>query len=62
MEPRKVAIVGADVVEKTEGSTEVPRWPGAEVPPGSESRACPQRGSPGTWEALPPPQETRIEG
>ena len=50
--------MGADVVEKAEGSTKVPRWPGAEVPPGSESRACPQRGSPGTWEAC----ATKAEG
>ena len=54
--------MGADVVKKTEGSTEAPRWPGVEVPPGSESRACTQWGSPGTWEGLPPPHETRERG
>src|ERR1700731_4343568 len=62
MEPRKRVIVGADVVKIAEGSTDAPRWPGAEVPPGSESRACTQWGSPGTWEALPPPQRPGTRG
>jgi hypothetical protein len=46
--------------------------PGTEVPPGSETRACTQKGSPGTWEApwlprwptavgagVPPNEETK---
>ena len=44
--------MGADVVNFAEGSTDTPDWPGVNVPPGSKSRACPQGGSPGTWEAL----------
>jgi hypothetical protein len=44
--------VGADVVRMAEGSTDTPQWHGVKVPPGSESRACPHEGSPGTWEAL----------
>ena len=49
--------MGADAVGLVEGSTDTPQWPGVNVPPGSESRACPHEGSPGTWEALvvPPP-------
>lgn len=39
------------------GSTETPSWRGVEVPPGPETRALFHRGSPGTWEALPPPNE-----
>ena len=62
MEPRKGFVVGADVVIMAEGSTEAPRWPGAEVPPGSKSRACVQWGSPGTWEGLPSPRGDRHEG
>jgi len=44
--------VGADVVRLAEGSTDTLQWPGVNVPPGSQSRACPHGGSPGTWEAL----------
>src|SRR5216684_3441169 len=55
----KVVVVGADVVVAAEGSTEASRWPGAEVPPGSKSRACAQWGSPGTWESLPSPRGDR---
>jgi hypothetical protein len=53
IEPRKGFVVGADVVIMAEASTEAPEWPGAEVPPGSKSRACAQWGSPATWESLP---------
>src|SRR5437764_2610240 len=42
-----------------EGSTEASRGPDAEVPPGSKSRACARRGSPGTWESLPSPRGDR---
>jgi len=34
--------MGADVVRGAEGSTEAPKWPGVEVPSGSESRAWAQ--------------------
>ena len=54
--------MGADVVKFAEGSTEALRRPGAEVPSGSESRAGRQWGSPGTWEALPPPQRPGPRG
>jgi hypothetical protein len=62
IEPRKGCVVGADVVIMAEGSTEAPRWAGAEVPPGSKSRACAQQGSPGTWESLSSPRGNRHEG
>jgi hypothetical protein len=41
-----VIIAGADVVQLTEGRVTTPQWPGAVVPPGSESRARSRR-SPG---------------
>lgn len=44
--------MGADVFRIAEGRTDTPHRPGVNVPPGSKSRACPHRGSPGTWEAL----------
>jgi len=38
IQPRKFFVVGADAVTEAEGSTEAPRWPGAEVPPGSKEQ------------------------
>ena len=60
MSPEIVQIVGAVGVEQSAGSTEVPQWPGTEVPPGSKSRAHAHWGPAGTCEALSsPPRETR---
>lgn len=44
--------VEADVISLTEGSTDALRGPGAKAPPGPQTRACAQKGSPGTWEVL----------
>jgi hypothetical protein len=54
-------VVGADAVMVRGRQNVVAEWPGQDIPPGSETRACLHVGRPGTWEALPSPrQEVRM--
>ena len=62
IQPRKILVVGADVVNMTEGSTEAPNMAWRRGPAGVREQGMYTMGSPGTWEALPPPRETRNEG
>ena len=39
LSPERIKPVEADAFIVAEGNTEAPQWPGAEAPPGSETRA-----------------------
>lgn len=54
LSPERNIPVEADAFVRAEGSTEAPQWPGAEAPPGSETRARARRApqEPGRSSAL----------
>ena len=53
IEPRKTSFRGEPSLFFKRGPRRRTVWPGASVPPGSESRAQAHQDSPGTWEVQP---------
>src|SRR5512135_2749506 len=62
MEPRNPHFAGADVVIGTEGRVAAPQRPGVRDPAGGQRAGHVHEGSPGTWEAPPPPRHLPAGG